>query len=41
MNSARNLEIEVKQSLMHLGVIKELLTQEELDSVVAYHYQIS
>lgn len=41
MNSARNLEIEVQQSLIHLGVIKEFLTQEELDSVVSYHYQIS
>ena len=41
MNSARSLEIEVQQSQMHLGVIKEFLTEEELAQVVAYHYNIS
>ena len=30
MNSARSLEIEVQQSQMHLGVIKEFLSEEEL-----------
>lgn len=34
MNSARRIEVEVQQSQMHLGVIKQFLTEEELSQVV-------
>ena len=41
MNSARKVEIKVKESQMHLKVMKEFLTDEELNQVEQYHYQIS
>ena len=41
MNSARRIEIAVKESLMHLSVMREFLTEEEMNHVEQYHYQIS
>ena len=41
MNSARKIEIAVKESLMHLQVMREFLTEEEMNHVEQYHYQIS
>jgi len=38
MNSARSLEIEVQQSQMHLQVLREFLSQDELEAVIQYHY---
>ena len=41
MNSARKIEIAVKESLLHLKVMREFLTEEEISHVEQYHYQIS
>ena len=38
MNSARKNEIKVKESKIHLKVMKEFLTDEELQNVEQYHY---